>query len=137
MPATGMLGTTERVAASVTKPEPVTPAAPFEEMIATGRQKGGKRPWIGVNSMEEDGRLKVIRVSSDGPAEKAGIEPGDIILQLSGRKIDNLADFYSRLWSAGEPGVEVTLKVLKGSEVVDVKVRSIDRAENIRKKPTI
>ncbi len=109
----------------------------LEEMIATGRQKGGTRPWIGLNSMEEDGRLKVLRVSSDGPAEKAGIEPGDIILSLSGRKIDNLADFYRRLWSAGEPGVEVTLKVLKGSDVVDVKVRSIDRADNIRWKPTI
>jgi hypothetical protein len=33
--------------------------------------------------------------------------------------------------------VEVTLKVLKGTEVMDVKVRSIDRAENLRKKPTI
>ena len=109
----------------------------LDEMIATGRQKGGKRPWIGVNSMEEDGRLKVIRVSSDGPAEKAGIVPGDIILQLSGKKIDNLPDFYRRLWSAGDPGVEVTLKVLKGSEVVDVKVRSMDRADNIRRKPTI
>jgi serine protease Do len=109
----------------------------LDEMIATGRQKGGKRPWIGVNSVEEDGRLKVIRVSSDGPAEQAGIEAGDMILALSGKKIDNLADFYRRLWAAGEPGVEVTLKVLKGSEVVEVKVRSIDRAENIRRKPTI
>jgi S1-C subfamily serine protease len=107
------------------------------EMIATGKQKGAHRPWIGLNSTEEDGRLKVIRVSSDGPAEKAGIEPGDIILQLSGKKIENLPDFYRRLWSSGEPGVEVTLKVLKGSDVVDVKLRTIDRSENIRKKPTI
>jgi serine protease Do len=109
----------------------------LDEMIATGKQKGGTRPWIGLSSMEEDGRLKVIRVSSDGPAERAGIQPGDIILQLSGKKIDNLPDFYRRLWSAGEPGVEVTLKVLKGTEVIDVKVRSMDRGENIRKKPTI
>lgn len=107
------------------------------EMIATGKQKGAHRPWIGLSSTEEDGRLKVIRVNSDGPAEKAGIEPGDIILQLSGKKIENLPDFYRRLWSAGAPGVEVTLKVLKGSDVVDVKVRSIDRSENIQKKPTI
>src|SRR6185369_14226599 len=34
----------------------------LDEMIATGRQKGAKRPWLGVNSMEEDGHLKVIRV---------------------------------------------------------------------------
>ena len=109
----------------------------LEEMIATGKQKGGTRPWIGLSSMEEDGRLKVIRVSSDGPAEKAGIQPGDIILALSGKNVDNLPDFYRGLWAAGNPGVEVTLKVLKGTEVVDVKVRSIDRADNIRRKPTI
>jgi hypothetical protein len=69
------------------------------------RQKGAARPWLGVSSMEEDGRLKVIRVSSDGPAEKAGIEPGDIILQLSGKKIENLPDFYRRPVVAGAPGV--------------------------------
>jgi S1-C subfamily serine protease len=109
----------------------------LDEMIATGKQKGGTRPWIGLNSVEEDGRLKVLRVAADGPAEEAGIEPGDIVLSLGGKKIDSQADFYRRLWASGEPGVVVTLKVLKGSEVVDVKVRSIDRAENIRKKPTI
>ena len=35
MPATGTLGTTDSVAASVMKPAPVTPAAPFELSIAT------------------------------------------------------------------------------------------------------
>jgi S1-C subfamily serine protease len=109
----------------------------LEELIATGRQKGGLRPWLGVNSLEEDGRLKVVRVSPDGPAERAGIAPGDIILAVAGQKVTSLPDFYTRLWAAGAPGVEVTLKVLKGTEVQDVKVRSIDRFEAIRKKPTI
>jgi S1-C subfamily serine protease len=109
----------------------------LDEMVATGRQHGGRRPWIGLNSMEERGHLVVIRVSDGGPAEMAGIEPGDIILALAGRKIDDLADFYRRLWSSGEPGVEVTLRVLKGAEVVDVKIRSIDRADTILRKPTI
>jgi len=109
----------------------------LEEMISTGRQKAAARPWLGVSSVEVDGRLKVIRVSSDGPAEKAGIEPGDIILGLSGQRVETLADFYRRLWSSGEPGVEVTLRVLKGAEIVDVRVRSMDRSDNIRRKPTI
>ena len=107
------------------------------EMVATGRQKAGVRPWIGVNSMEEDGRLKVLRVSADGPADKAGIEAGDIILALSGKTVQTLDDFYKRLWSSGAPGVEITLKVLHGSEVKEVKIRSMDRMEHIRRKPTI
>ena len=107
------------------------------EMIATGRQKGGARPWLGINSREVDGRLHVIRVSADSPAEKAGIAAGDIILGVGNEKVEKLEEFYKRLWSTGEPGVEVPLKVLKGTEVKDVKIRSIDRFEVIRKKPAI
>ncbi len=107
------------------------------EMIATGRQKAGVRPWIGLNSMEEDGRLKVLRVTKESPADRAGIEAGDIILALSGEKVVKLDDFYRRLWAAGAPGVEVTLKVLKGTEVKEMRIRSIDRFDHIRKKPTI
>jgi len=109
----------------------------LSELLATGRQKAGRRPWLGLNSMEEDGRIKVLRVSSDGPAEQAGIEPGDIILAFAGAKVQTLDDFYKRLWSSGAPGVEVTLKVLHGSDVKEVKIRSMDRMEHIRKKPTI
>jgi serine protease Do len=107
------------------------------EMVATGRQKGGARPWLGINSLEEDGRIKVLRVSEDSPAEAAGIQPGDLILSLAGEKVEKLPDFYRRLWSAGAPGVEVTLKVLHGTEVREVRIRSIDRLEFLRKKPTI
>jgi S1-C subfamily serine protease len=107
------------------------------EMVATGRQKAGVRPWIGLNSVEEDGRVKVLRVTKEGPADIAGIEAGDIILALSGEKVEKLDDFYRRLWATGSPGVEVTLKVLKGTEVKEVRIRSIDRFDHIRKKPTI
>jgi S1-C subfamily serine protease len=109
----------------------------LREMIETGRQKAGARPWLGINSREVDGRLHVMRVSRDSPAEQAGIAAGDIILQVSGRGVDSLPDFYRRLWSAGAPGVEITLKVLKGTDVQDVKIRSIDRFDVIRKKPSI
>ncbi len=107
------------------------------EMIATGRQKAGKRPWLGLSSIEDDGHIKVLRVSGDGPAEKAGIAPGDIILALAGEKVEKLEDFYRRIWSAGAPGVEITLKVQQGAEVREIRVRSMDRLDHIRKRPTI
>ena len=107
------------------------------EMIATGRQKGGMRPWLGINSREVDGRLHVIRVNSDSPAERAGIAVGDIILGVGGQKVEKLEEFYTRIWAAGAPGVEVPLKILKGTEVRDVTIRSIDRFDVIRKKPAI
>jgi S1-C subfamily serine protease len=90
-----------------------------------------------MSSLEEDGRIKVLRVTEGGPAEAAGIGAGDIVLALGGRKVEKLDDFYKRLWSTGAPGVEVTLKVLQGSDIRDVRVRSIDRLDFVRKKPTI
>ena len=107
------------------------------EMIRTGQQKGGRRPWLGVSSLEEDGRIKVVRVSDDGPAAQAGIAPGDILLSLGGETLESLPEFYRRLWSSGAPGVEVQLKVLHGSEIRDVTIKSIDRTQMIRRKPTI
>jgi serine protease Do len=107
------------------------------EMIETGRQKAGYRPWIGVNALEEDGRIRVLRVTDEGPAEMAGLLPGDIILSVRGQKVETLGDFYKRLWSSGAPGVEVPLTVLHGANVRELKVRSMDRLEFIRRKPTI
>ncbi|HEX7605153.1 MAG TPA: S1C family serine protease [Usitatibacter sp.] len=109
----------------------------LDELIATGRQKAGIRPWLGLSSLEEDGRIKVLRVTEGGPAEEAGIGAGDIILMMGGRKVEKLEDFYRRLWSAGAPGIDVNLKVLHGTDIRDVKVHSIDRFEFIRKQPMI
>lgn len=109
----------------------------LDDMVAKGRNPGAARPWLGVSSMEQDGRLHVIRVSSDSPAERAGLEPGDIILQLGGAPVRRLEDFYKRLWASGAPGVEVKLRVLKGTDVQDLTIRTIDRAENMRKRPSI
>ncbi len=107
------------------------------EMIDTGRQKAGYRPWLGVSSIEDDGRLRVLRVTTDGPAERAGVKAGDIILSVAGEKVRTLDAFYRRLWAAGEPGVEVTLGLLQGGDVRELKVKSIDRLEFLRRKPTI
>ena len=76
------------------------------------------------------------RVAPDGPAERAGLKSGDIVLAVGNEEVTTLADFYRRVWGRGAAGAEVPLKVLQGSRVRDVTVRSIDRIEYFRPSKT-
>ena len=109
----------------------------LEELVRTGTQGAARRPWLGLNSLEEDGRIKVMQVNEDSPAERAGIEAGDIILSVDGIPVESLEKFYNAIWHRGPAGTSFTLKVLHGVDVRDVSVQSIDRREFIRRKPTV
>ena len=41
--------------------------------------------------------------------------------------VNNLADFYRKVWALGQAGVEVPLRVLQKSQVREIKIRSADR----------
>jgi len=104
----------------------------LDDLIAKGRPSGAARPWLGLNAEEVRGRLFVGRVSPDGPAARAGLNSGDIVLAVGNEEVSTLADFYRKLWGRGPAGTEVPLKVLQGARVADVRVRSIDRMEYFR-----
>ncbi|MBS1219143.1 MAG: hypothetical protein H6R21_2276 [Proteobacteria bacterium] len=105
------------------------------DFIANGRATTKPRPWLGITSQEVQGKIIITRVTSEGPAEDAGLEAGDVIVGLGGQPVSGQADFYRRLWKSGEAGVEVTLDVLKGTKVEAVKVKSIAREGHFRSKP--
>ena len=106
------------------------------DLIATGRSSARPRPWIGINTQEVQGNVIVTRVSSEGPAEDASIRSGDVIVGLGGNVIKGQADFYNRLWSHGAAGVDIPLDVLRGGRVENLMVKSIDREQYFRPKPT-
>lgn len=106
------------------------------DLIKSGRRAGPARPWLGVAADEVQGRLIVVRVSPEGPADVAGIQQGDIILAIGGEGVRSQADFYRKLWARGTAGSEIPLRLLQGIDIHDVKVRSIDRFDYFRQKPT-
>ena len=106
------------------------------DLIKTGRRAGPARPWLGVSADEVQGRLVVSRVSPEGPADRAGVQDGDIILAVGGEGVRSQAEFYRKVWGRGEAGSEIPLRVLQGIDVREIKVRSIDRMEYFRQKPT-
>jgi S1-C subfamily serine protease len=108
----------------------------LDDLIAHGRAPGPRRPWLGVYAEELRGRLFVARVAREGPAERAGVSSGDIVIGVGGEEVASLADFYRKVWARGAAGVEVPLRLLQGLEVKDLRVRSIDRPEYFRRKPS-
>lgn len=104
------------------------------DLLSTGRSSVGPRPWLGLYSQEVQGRLFVTRVPSDGPAYKAGVRKGDMVLAVAGKAIGSLADFYRRVWAIGKAGALVPLTILHGNVPTVVKVESIDRYDWLRMK---
>jgi S1-C subfamily serine protease len=102
------------------------------DLMKSGRRSGAQRPWLGVNADEVRGRLFVSRLSPEGPGERAGLQPDDIVLAVAGEQVTTLAEFYRRVWARGEAGVVVPIRVLRGVQLKDVSVRSIDRVEYFR-----
>ena len=108
----------------------------LDDLIAEGRRRGPARPWLGVNADEFRGHLFVSRVSPDGPAERAGLRAGDIVVAVNGEHVSTLAEFYRKIWGRGGAGVEVPIRVLQGAQLREVSVRSIDRVDYFRASKT-
>ena len=106
------------------------------DLIDKGRSARPSRPWLGLYPQEIHGRLFVSRVPPGGPADQAGLKPGDLVLGVAGKAVSTLPGYYRALWGLGPAGVEVPLNVLRGNQPTDIKVRSIDRMRWFRKPPS-
>jgi S1-C subfamily serine protease len=106
------------------------------DLIAHGRPAGAQRPWLGVTTSETHGRLMVGRVTPGGPAEKAGLQRGDVIVGVAGEPARTMAEFYRKVWAQGGAGTVIALDVEHGSAKRRVEVQSISRLDHLKLKST-
>jgi S1-C subfamily serine protease len=104
----------------------------LDDLVTTGRRRGPARPWLGLYSEQHEGHLFVSRTLAGGPADRAGLKRGDVILGVAGQSVGGQSDFYHKLWSAGEAGCDVMLHILHEKAVKQVLVRTADRMDYLR-----
>lgn len=103
------------------------------EMETTGKTRASTRPWLGLSSSERGGHVEIVRVDRSGPALAAGLQPGDVVLEIDGVGVSTLEAFYKRLWQRPAPDAEVELTVQQGPEIRKVRVHAVDRMQTLRK----
>jgi Do/DeqQ family serine protease len=110
------------------------PASTAKRVLESIVQNGTvKRGWIGVEAQEITAELAdsfklsstsgalIAGVLRGGPAEKAGIKPGDILTSISGKQVKNPTAMLD-LVAALEPGKPATIKVQRNRKDIDVQV---------------
>ena len=98
-----------------------------------GRINRPARPWLGVYSAENGGRIVVADVSEEGPAGAAGLRTGDIIASVRDRSVDSLAEFYREVWACGPAGAEIPIEIVREKRNVWLRIKSADRASFLKK----
>jgi serine protease Do len=82
----------------------------------------GNEPYIGVSIDLEAKECRIIEVTPDSPAARAGLKANDVLLRFDGTPITTFGELRKVLLRK-RPGAEVPLSVLREGETLTVRVR--------------
>jgi S1-C subfamily serine protease len=87
----------------------------------TGQTRPIARRWVYDYELPAATGVFVHQVMPGGPAARAGIHPGDIVLTIDGRPTPTFDELH-RATTRLKPGVGAPLRLLRGTELVTVQV---------------
>jgi S1-C subfamily serine protease len=105
----------------------------LDDMIKLGRPSHPPRPWLGMYATPMEGQLVVGRLIHGGPAQRAGLRLGDVVLEVAGEPVTELGDLFRKVWSVGPAGTDIPITVARGRSTSRVRVRSADRNDFLTK----
>ncbi len=95
----------------------------------------GEFGGLGIEVGMEDGFVKVISPIDDTPAQRAGIEAGDLIVRLDERPVKGMSLSDAVKIMRGKPGTDIELTVVREGEVKPLKIlvtRAIIQITSVR-----
>ena len=94
-----------------------------QEYDALQETTSGEFGGLGIEVGRENGYIKVISPIDDTPADRAGIEAGDLIIQIDNKPLRELTPEEAASMMRGEPGTEVTVTIAReGMEPFELSV---------------
>jgi S1-C subfamily serine protease len=99
----------------------------LDDLMKFGRRNEPPRPWLGLYATEVEDRLVVVGLADRGPAKKADLRTGDIVLSVAGKEVHDLAAFFRLIWAQGQAGVDVPITIYRDGDTMDVRVKSSER----------
>ncbi len=121
------------------KPMPLNMIVPIDllkpilnDLLTRGRPDKPPRPWLGLYATELEDKVVIVGLASGGPAEQADLHTGDLILDVAGTQVEDLASLFRAIWALGNAGVEVPLTIYRDGETLKVQVKSSDRARFLK-----
>lgn len=74
----------------------------------------------------------VSSVQPGGPADKAGIKAGDVIVEVNGKKINDTSDLQNQIMK-NPPGTQIEVKVLRDGKIQVFNIKTVPFDEEIEK----
>jgi len=100
----------------ITRLDPHSAFLDKQELSELESTVSGEFVGIGVELTTERGMLRVISPIADSPAAKAGIKPGDLLIKVGDKLIQDMTVNEAIAQIKGKPGTSVTLTILRKDE---------------------
>jgi S1-C subfamily serine protease len=104
----------------------------LDDLRKFGRVNKPARPWLGMYTTEIDNRVVIVGIAGRGPAARAELKTGDVILAVNGDRVASQNELWRKLWALGPAGVDVPLTVYHEGVTFDVTLTSTDRAKLLK-----
>jgi len=86
-----------------------------DAFVSGTRPLGDPRAWLGIFCHAMNDQVVVAGMLADGPGERAGLKPGDVIVAVDGHDVADRRSLYRLFW-AHRPGEPIRLEVMRGKD---------------------
>jgi S1-C subfamily serine protease len=104
----------------------------FDDLLTLGRPNQPPRPWLGLYATAIEDKIVIVGLAKDGPAQRADLRTGDVVLSVGGAEVNDLGGLYRRVWGLGAAGIDVPVSIYRDGKTFDTRIKSSDRNRHLK-----